>query len=198
MRSAAAAVVLLATSSFCLAQAPEGTPIRIRGTIERLEDSSLLVMTRNGQNVSIAIPDGLVVSGVVAKRLADIKEGDYVASTSIRGPDGKLRALEVHYLPQGAAQGQFPYDLEPDSLMTNAIVSGISAAADGRVLRVTYKGTQAEIVVPPDAPIVAFVPGDVSLLKPGASVVISASRMSDGTLRAARVTAEKDGVKPPM
>ena len=100
MRSAAAAVVLLATSSFCLAQAPEGTPIRIRGTIERLEDSSLLVMTRNGQNVSIAIPDGLVVSGVVAKRLADIKEGDYVASTSIRDPDGKLGALEVHYSPR--------------------------------------------------------------------------------------------------
>ena len=168
------------------------------GGCERSGTASAAALGGTGQNLSIAIPAALVVSGVVAKHLADVKEGDYVASTSIRGADGQLRALEVHYLSQGTAQGQFPYDLEPNSLRTNAIVSGISAAAAGRVLRVIYKGTQAEIVVPPDAPIVAFVPGDVSLLKPGASVVISASRMSDGSLRAARVTAEKDGVKPPM
>jgi hypothetical protein len=79
---ASADLVPLATSSFC----PQ---TRIRGTIERLEDSSLLVMTRNGQNVPIAIPDRLVVSGFVAKRLADIKETEYVASiTYPRIPTG--------------------------------------------------------------------------------------------------------------
>jgi len=36
------------------------------------------------------------------------------------------------------------------------------------------------------------------LLKPGAAVLTIASKKPDGSLVANRVTAEKDGVKPPM
>jgi hypothetical protein len=39
---------------------------------------------------------------------------------------------------------------------------------------------------------------DRALLKPGASVVTIAAKKPDGSLAADRVTAEKDGVKPPM
>ena len=113
-------------------------------------------------------PD-FAVSGVVKRSLSDIKAGDYIASTSVREPDGKLRALEVHFLPPGADEGQFAWDLAPDSLMTNATVAGVAAAPQGQVLRVTYKGQEAEITVPPDVPVVAFVPGDISLVKPGAA-----------------------------
>jgi hypothetical protein len=38
----------------------------------------------------------------------------------------------------------------------------------------------------------------MSLLKPGAAVFIVAPKKPDGSLTAAGVTAEKDGVKPPM
>ena len=48
--------------------------------------------------------------------------------------------------------------------MTNAAVAGITAAPQGQVLRVTYKGQEAEITVPPDIPVVASVPGDMSLV----------------------------------
>ena len=41
-------------------------------------------------------------------------------------------------------------------------------------------------------------PGDHGLLKPGAAIFIVAQKQPDGCLSAARVTAEKDGVKPPM
>ena len=102
-------------------------------------------------------PD-FAVSGVVKRSLSDIKAGDYIASTSVRERDGKLRALEVHYLPPGAGEGQFAWDLAPDSLMTNATVAGVATAPQGQVLRVTYKGQEAEITVPPDVPVVAFVP----------------------------------------
>ena len=37
-----------------------------------------------------------------------------------------------------------------------------------------------------------------SLLKPGAAIFIGALKKADGSLSAARVNAEKDGVKPPM
>jgi len=63
---------------------------------------------------------------------------------------------------------------------------------------VTYKGQEAEIVVAPDVPVVAFVPADMSLVKPGAAIIVSGVRKPDGSVVATRATLEKDGVKPPM
>ena len=40
--------------------------------------------------------------------------------------------------------------------------------------------------------------GDTTLLKPGAAVLTIARKQADGSLVTNRVTAEKDGVKPPM
>jgi hypothetical protein len=191
-------------ASLCLvsfaasAQAPAGPSTRIRGTVEAVDGSNLVVKTRGGQNVDVQLAPGFSVSGVVKRELADIKPGDFVASTSVRTPEGNLRAMEVHFLSAGASELQVPYDLVPDSLMTNAIVAGVTNSAEGRTLRVTYKGTEAEIFVPLTAPVVAFVPGDPALLKPGSAIVLSANRKPDGTLTASRATLEKDGVKPPM
>jgi hypothetical protein len=181
-----------------LAQAPEGTPTRIRGTVKKLEGQTLTVRTPAGQAVPVTLAPNFTISGVEKRSLSDIKTGDYIASTSVRGPDGKLRALEVHFLPPGAGEGQFAWDLAPDSLMTNATVAGVAAAPQGQVLRVTYKGQEAEITVPSDVPVVAFVPGDRSLVKPGAAVFIFGQRKPDGSVSATRVTLEKDGMKPPM
>jgi hypothetical protein len=181
-----------------LAQTPEGTPTRIRGTVEKLDGPTLMVKTQAGQEVAVTLAPNFTISGVEKRSLSDIKPGDYIASTSVRGRDGKLRALEVHFLPPGADEGQFAWDLAPDSLMTNATVAGVAAAPQGQVLRVTYKGQEAEISVPPDVPVVAFVPGDRSLVKPGAAVFIFGQRKPDGSVAATRITLEKDGVKPPM
>jgi hypothetical protein len=82
--------------------------------------------------------------------------------------------------------------------MTNATVSGVTAAPQGQVLKVSYKGGEAEVVVGPDTPIVTYVPGASSLLTPGAAIFCIAQKRSDGSLTATRVTAEKDGVKPPV
>jgi hypothetical protein len=191
------AVFALATIP-ALGQTPEGTPTRIRGTVEKLEGQILTVKTQAGQEILVTLAPNFSISGVEKRSLSDIKPGDYIASTSVRGPDGKLRALEVHFLPPGAGEGQFAWDLAPDSLMTNATVAGVAAAPQGQVLRVTYKGQEAEITVPPDVPVVAFVPGDTSLVKPGAAVFIFGQRKPDGSVSATRATLEKDGVKPPM
>ena len=181
-----------------LAQTPEGTPTRIRGTVDRIEGRTLTVRTLSGQSVPVAMAADFTVSGVVKRGLADIKAGDYIASTSVRGPDGRLRALEIHFLPPGANEGQFAWDLAPDSLMTNATVAGVAAAPQGQVLRVTYKGQEAEITVPSDVPVVAFEPGDMSLVKPGAAIFLFGRRAPDGSVSAMRATLEKDGIKPPM
>ena len=181
---------------------PANPPVRIRGTVDKLDGQALTVKSRDGSALSVALAPNFAVLGVVAKTVADIKPGDYVASTSVKDPDGKLRAIEVHIFPEnmrGAAEGQFPWDLVPDSVMTNATVAQIASAPQGQVIKVTYKGGgEAEVAIPPGIPIVGYVPADPSLLKPGAAVFIVAQKQTDGSLTAARVTAEKDGVKPPM
>ena len=181
--------------------APEGTPTRIRGTVEKLDGQTLTVKSREGPQLTIALAPNFTVSAVVKKSLADIKAGDYVGAASTKGTDGKLHALEVLIFPEamrGTGEGERPWDLTPDSLMTNATVSGITSAPQGQALKVTYKGGESEIIVAPNTPIVTFAPGDASLLKPGAAIITAATRKPDGTLSASRVTAEKDGVRPPM
>ena len=181
--------------------APDGAQTRIRGTIEKFDGESLTVKSREGQQVTIGLAPNFTVVGLAKRSLAAIKAGDYVASTSVKGTDGKLHAIEVHIFPEaarGTGEGQFPWDLVPDGIMTNATVAGISTAPQGQVIKVTYKGNESEIIVPSDIPIVTYVPGDASLLKPGAAVFAVALKKPDGTVTAARVTAEKDGVKPPM
>jgi hypothetical protein len=86
----------------------------------------------------------------------------------------------------------------PDSLMTNATVTGIAGAPQGQTLKVTYKGGESEIVVAPDTPVFGYASGDASLLKPGAAIFIVALKKPDGSLSATGVTAEKEGVRPPM
>jgi hypothetical protein len=197
---AAAFVVILGLPAVAQ-NPPEGPPIRIRGTVDKLDGQTLVVKSRDGQSMTVALAPNFTVRGVVAKSVADIKAGDYVASTSVKSPDGTLKAIEVHIFPEamrGVAEGQFPWDLAPDSLMTNATVSQVTAAPQGQVIKVTYKGGEAEVTVPPGIPIVGYVAGDPGLLKPGAAVFLIARKQPDGSLTATSVTAEKDGVKPPM
>ena len=197
---ALAALTLLAVPAH--AREPRGTRMSVRGTVEKLDGRDLMVKERSGQSVSVTLAPNFVVRGVVKKSLADIKSGDFVASTSLKGTDGKLHAIEIHIFPAAlkgrVPQLQTPWDLAPHSVMTNAIVTGIAAAPKGETLKVTFNGHATEIVVPPDIPIVGYVPGDPSLLKPGAAVFVIAEKKPDGTLTAANVTAEKNGVKPPM
>ncbi len=184
------------------AQAPHAPPARVRGTISTFDDHTLTVKTPSGALETVALAPNFVVRTVVRKRLTDIHNGDFVASTSIRGKDGNLHAIEVHiFLPaqRGVVpEGQIPWDLAPDSLMTNAVVEGIATVKGGRVLTVTYKDQSADIEVDPKTPIVAYAPGDPSMLKTGRAVFIIGPKRPDGTVTANNVTVENKGVKPPM
>jgi len=99
---------------------------------------------------------------------------------------------------RGVGGGQGPTDPIPGSFMINAAVSGITPVPQGQMLKVTYKGGEAEAIVGPDTPIVTYVPGDASLSKPRATIYCVVKKKADGSLTATRVIAEKDGVEPPM
>src|SRR5262245_20318997 len=156
-------------------QAPQGTPTRIRGTVEKLDGQTLTVKSREGQTVIIALADNFAVAYLVKKNVKNIKPGDYIASTGIKGTDGKLHAIEMRIFPEslrGTGKKQYPWDLQPDSVMTNATVGTITQAPQGNVIKVNYKGTESEYTVDPTTPIFANATGDRGLLVPGAAVFV--------------------------
>jgi hypothetical protein len=183
------------------AQQSPGTAVRVTGTIESLTGNELVVNAREGQKQTVHLIPDAQVYGLEKRSLTDIRPGDFVASGGARGTDGKIHAVEVRIFPEalrGAGEGQRPWDVKPEGVMTNATVGSVTTTPAGGVVHVTYMGGESEYIVDPDVPILAYVAGDRTLLKHGAAVVILAQKAPDGSLSASRVTAEKDGVKPPM
>lgn len=183
------------------AQQAGGTAVRVAGTVESLRDNNLVVDARDGQKRTIRLVPDAQVYGLEKRQLSDIKPGDFVASGGVRGTDGKIHAVEVRIFPEalrGVGEGQRPWDVKPEGVMTNATVGTVSTTGAGGMVHVTYKGGESEYIVDPDVPVLAYVVADRSLLKPGATVTMRARQQPDGTLAANRVTAEKNGVKPPI
>ena len=197
-----AAVVIGFLAVPALAQTPsQGTRVRVAGTVDKLDGNNLTVDTKGAQPITVVLADNAAVFGVERRTIADIKPGDFLASGGVKGTDGKIHAVEVRIFPEtlrGTGEGQRPWDVKPDGVMTNATVGTVSQSPEGGVIHVKYKGGESEYTVGPEVPVLAYVTGDRNLLKPGASVVTIAEKKSDGTLSTGRVTAEKNGVKPPM
>ena len=178
-----------------LAQMP---PDSIVGTIAAFEGDKLTVKAADASLVTVVLPQGIRIGAVADRRLEDIKAGDYVGSAAVEGADGKLHAQEVHIFPEamrGAGEGHRPMSM-PKQTMTNATVAEVAIDPVGHILRLAYpSGTQA-IEIDPATRIVALVPGDRSLLKPGAAVVVRTIKAGDGSVTVRSVQVEKDGVKP--
>jgi hypothetical protein len=196
---------ILATIVLLLAAAPtvsaQDAPVRVRGTIERVEGDIYIVKARSGVEVKVKLPDNVMVVALTKATLADIKQGSYVGVSGMPQPDGSQKALEVHIFPEamrGTGEGHRPWDLQPSSTMTNGAVEQTSASADGQVLMLKYKDGEKKIIVSPNTPIVIYVSGDKGELKPGTPIFISAAtKQPDGTLTAPRVNVGR-GVAPPM
>lgn len=176
------------------------TPMRIRGTITSLEGNVLSVKSREGKDLKISLPENLGVVAAKAITFADLKPGDFVGPASKMRPDGKLEAISLQLFPAAlrgiVPEGQTPWDLEPDSVMTNANVATVSAGPGGRELTLEYKGGSQTILVPDGTPLFTTVPGDRSLLVPGAYIVTGARVGIDGVIFTQRIAVSKDGVKP--
>jgi hypothetical protein len=196
-----AAIIVLLAETQAPAQTAADTRVRVAGTIAEVNGDALTVSASNGQKQTVTLSPDLQVYGVESRRIADIKPGDFIASGGVRGTDGKIHAVYVRIFPEalrGTGEGQRPWNVRPEGVMTNATVGTVSRSGDGGVIHVTYKDGQSEFTIDPDVPILAYVQADRSLLKPGASVVTTATKQPDGSLRTSRVTAEKNGIKPPL
>jgi hypothetical protein len=106
---------------------------------------------------------------MVKASLDDIKVGDFIGITAMPQPDG------------------------------NADVESSVASVDGQIMMVKYSDGEKKIIVPPDTPVVRFVPGYPDDFKPGAQIfIVAGQKMPDGTVTAPAINLGRDGVAPPM
>jgi len=171
------------------------TPTRVRGTITALDGDVLSVKSREGKDLKVHLASDVGVSTAKSVKLDELKD-KYVGVTAIT-KDGKMTAVEVHAIPPQAKPGHFPWDLQPDSTMTNANLEGIASVSGGNEITMNYQGGSQKILVPPGTPIVVFVPGSRADLKPGESIFTIAGQQGDKLL-AQRISVSKDGVRPPQ
>jgi hypothetical protein len=194
-------LALLSATSASLAQQPAA--VRVRGTIEVVDGAMLTVKSRDNQTFyKIKVATNAVVRGLVRASRAEIKDNAFIGVSGLPQPDGSQKALEIHIFPEpmrGTGEGHQPWDLVPNSTMTNATVAQMVKAVDGDEITVKYKGGEKKIILLPQTRIVTFVPGDRSELQPGVKIFIPAARKKeDGTLEADSIAAGRDGLPPPM
>lgn len=202
MKSLSVAVVVVSLIAGLAVPALAAQNVRLRGTLETVADTKLTVKTREGEVATVTLNDGWQVSSVAKASVDDIKAGDFVGVASVPNANGADGALEVVIFPaslKGAGEGSRPWDLQPDSTMTNATVAEVVAAADGHTLTVTYDGgTTKTISIPAGIPIVTFVSATPADLIAGATVFVPAKKSDDGTFASSHVVVSTKGVVPPM
>jgi hypothetical protein len=175
---------------------------RVRGTIEKIDGSTLYVKTRDGEDLKIALADKPTFTAIIPATLGDLKPGTFVGSGAMPGPDGTLRAMEVHIFPEamrGTGEGHRPWDGGANATMTNANVETAVAGVDGQVLTLKYKDGEKKLLVTPETAIVTYAPGDRAEVKPGTKIFIAAAqKQPDGSLQVTRISYGRNGLTPPM
>jgi hypothetical protein len=200
IRPLVAVAMVAASTLYAIAQQPP-TPSRVRGTIEGVEGDVLSVKSRSGEDVKLHMTGDMRVVGITKISLSDIKVGSFIGTTTVPGPDGSQNAVEVHVFPEdmrGTGEGSRPYDLRPNSTMTNATVDQSVVGNDGHTLLIKYKDGEKKVVVSAETPVVTYVPADKADLKAGAKVIAFMKKLPDGSFETNRVSVGRDGLTPPM
>jgi hypothetical protein len=194
----AGVVALVFAASAAVAQ----TPLRVRGTIESVDGQTLAVKTRDGTMTKMKLAESPRILTLNKMSLADVKQGTFVGITAMPQPDGSQKAVEIHIFPEpmrGTGEGHYPWDLMPNSTMTNANVESTVVSNDGQQLVMKYKDGEKNVLVPPNTAVVMFAPATVADIKAGQKFFVpNAKKMEDGTMETPVIVVGTNGVDPPM
>ena len=110
----------------------QSAPTRLRGSIAAIDGKTATIATREGTQVKVNLADNWAAVGVIPTALSEVKAGAFVGIASVKGPDGAQNALEVLVFPEsarGSNEGHYPWDLQPESMMTNATAATVATVA---------------------------------------------------------------------
>ena len=186
MRRSLLLVALLFAASIAPAQNP---PKAFSGSFVSLKGDTVTLQNKDGKTFTVEMTPGWTVSINRAGTSADIKPGDFVATTNVpldetTGKSTELRILEPGYRPEQGTHAVSPTN--PD-MMTHGTVKSVAKAADGVELEITYPSGSRKIVVAAGVPVTISDPRDKSILKPGQLVGSVTRPGPDGVPRASRI-----------
>jgi hypothetical protein len=193
-------LILLLALACGTAAAQGNPPVRLRGTVESFDAPNLVIKERSGKLITLTLPDETGVAEVIPTDISSIQPGSFVGTAAMPRADGKLESLEVVVFPEaarGTGEGHYPWDLKPESSMTNATVADLARSPDGRTLTLRYKNGEKTVIIPNGVPVVTFRPGDRALIVPGARVFIVAEPKDD-QFTVKRLLIGRNGFQPPM
>ncbi len=193
----------LLASAFVLSAFAQPQIVRIRGQIEKVDGNMLAIKARDGSDYAVKLADDVRVTAQVKASLDEIKPGAFIGVTSMPEADGSQKAIAIHFFLESqrgvVPDRQMPWDLQPNSMMTNAYVETSVASVNGHVVTVKHKDGEAKVIVTPETSIVRMTPGERSEIKPGAQIIIfGAQKRADGSLMASAISVGRDGIRPPM
>lgn len=194
-----AGLALMATVATAWGQ---GAPVRVRGTIEKVDGNTLTVKMRDGKDATVKLAEPVRIAAMVKASLADIKQGSFIGVSAMPQPDGTQKAFGIHIFldsQKGVVADRFSdWDSRPGSTMTNANVATTVSGKDGQDLLVKYKDGEKKVIIPPGTPIARYVAGSADDLKVGAKIFVGAAKKeADGTLTAPNVAVGRD-IDPPQ
>lgn len=193
-------LILLLALACGTAAAQGNPPVRLRGSVESFDAPNLVIKERSGKLITLTLPDETGVAEVIPTDISSIQPGSFVGTAAMPRADGKLESLEVVVFPEvarGTGEGHYPWDLKPESSMTNATVADLARSPDGRTLTLRYKDGEKTVIIPNGVPVVTFRPGDRALIVPGAKVFIVAEPKDD-QVTVKRLLIGRNGFQPPM
>ena len=146
---------LIGVPTLLAATSALASPDRIRGTIEKVTPTGLVIDERDGGTITVATNGATKYASVVPSNLDAIRKDDFIG-TATKGPKSFMVALELVIFPnsmRGAGEGQYGWDQLPDntmrhssssttsSTMTNGSVSVASPVGGGRTKTRMTNGT---------------------------------------------------------
>jgi hypothetical protein len=194
------------------ARAQNAEPDRIRGQIAKVEAGAILVQTKDGRTLRLALPDAVTIFSLTKASFADLDFGTYVGAVSYKMGDDIYspilrdslswlhKGLELRIIDEklrGIAVGHTKWDLTPASVMTHGWVDDL----EDRVISIKYGPTDQEetdVEISRDVLITKMSLGDKSLIKAGARVFAGAHKGADGSYQAVFIFVGKDGIVPPL
>jgi hypothetical protein len=195
------AVLAFATIASTYLSAQQSPATRVRGVVEKLDGKLLSVKSREGSVVQVQIGEKTEIIGLERITLADVAPDSFVGVAAAPLENGTQKAISIHIFPEasrGFNEGSRPYDVRPNSSMTNGAVAEKVKGVDGDVLTVKYKGGEKKIVVTPESSIVRFEPGSLSEINSGARIVATVIDRTDGAKETVRILVGRNGLIPAL
>ena len=175
--------------------------IWVRGTVERIEQPKLFIKTKFGAPVRLVAADSPQLIAAVKSSIAEIKPGMFArAIEKPHSPDTR-QIVELHIFPDFMQRADSLYHLDQASKsgVTSGSVEQLAAVADGHTLTIKTKQGEKKLLISNSTAVIAFMPGDMSELKPGTALaVVDAKRVPEGLLQANIIIYGRDGIAPPL